>query len=1220
MKTIYGERDDIFGQTMMTLRTEMGLTQAVLAELLGVSRRAVGEWEAGSSYPKAEHLKHLIELAVKHQGFHPGRESVEIRTLWKMARQKTLIDEQWLSTLLDQQPARLSLTQPDEVKHTKRNTVPSLQTATGPRVDWGEALAVPIFYGREQEIAQLTHWVLQERCRVVSLLGMGGIGKSTLVVHAMHQLAGQFEVVIFRSLRDAPPCEELLNDCIQVIAPQSLRTVPTSLERRISLLLECLRTTRTLLVLDNLESLLEEREVQGRLRPGFEGYGQLLRQIAEMAHQSCLLLTSREKPADLRSLEGKRSLVRSLRLSGLDITACEELFTEKDLVGTSQDQNRLVEAYVGNPLALKIVAETISDLFGGEIAQFLTEGAMIFGNISDLLNEQLNRLSPLEQTILYWLAIVREPLTFDELQKVLVSPLPPVQLLEALNGLRRRSLIERGQRQGSFTLQSVVLEYVTTVLVAEATSELQQGNLDRLIQHGLEQARTREYIRQTQERLIVAPILINLQNAEQGQTEVEVQLLLQLNQLRERSDYAQGYGPANLIALLRLLRGHLRRLDLSGLSIRGAYLQGIEMQDTSLAGAMLHETVFTEVLNAPWSVAISSSGEYWAAGSMLGGIHIWRKGIQILHRAWQAHTDTTIALCFSPDERTLASGSWDGCVKVWDVKSGALCWEGWHTRSVNTVAFAPDGSLLASSGNDVGIRLWDSQSGTMLQTLPHPHPVYALTWSPDGRLLASGDFQGNIRLWEMQQPSPTLSLELLSAHSDWVPGLAFAPNGSILASASWDHTVKLWEIPDGHLLQTLSEYADRVHRVVWSPDGRTLAHCGVAQTIWLWDVERGSYRAVLHGHTAGMYGLTFSPDSNRLLSGSEDGTLRVWDAASGGCIHALHGYAASFYDIDWSPDSTRLVSGGTDKLVTVWDVRTRSPLQVLRGHSELVFGVGWSPDGQFIASSGWDAIRLWNPDSGDCVQILKNPDTPQTAFHGVMWSPNGQLLASGTDEHGVQVWNVTTRRRQWVGNAGPVYIYDVAWSPDGTLLASTTDDGMVSLWNAQDGSLLRSLPGHHGIVNGIVWTPQGCRLVSCSSEEGKGELYVWNVKRGEREQCIAGFPGVVFAIAWDATENLLISGGSDGVLRWWDVQSGDCVRERATHHETIHALRISPDGRKLASCSDDGAIMIWDLRRFEHLYTLRHDRPYERLNITEIRGLSSERRAALQALGAIENP
>src|SRR5207237_8480587 len=136
----------------------------------------------------------------------------------------------------------------------------------------------------------------------------------------------------------------------------------------------------------------------------------------------------------------------------------EQLLAEHDLVGSPQERARLVERYEGNPLALNIVAETISDLFGGAIGPFLAQDTLVFGSISDLLDEQFGRLSPLEQTILYWLAILREPVTLDDLRAVLVSPLPRMQVLEAVDGLRRRSLIERGQRTGSFTLQSVVLE------------------------------------------------------------------------------------------------------------------------------------------------------------------------------------------------------------------------------------------------------------------------------------------------------------------------------------------------------------------------------------------------------------------------------------------------------------------------------------------------------------------------------------------------------------------------------------------------------------------------------------------------------------------------------------------------------------------------------------------------------------------------------------------
>src|SRR3989440_6916706 len=226
---------------------------------------------------------------------------------------------------------------------------------------------------------------------------MGGIGKSSLVVSAMRRMALHFQAVIFRSLRDAPACETLVEDCLKVLAPQPLNLAPADLEHCLSLLLKHLREQRVLLVLDNLESLLSEGEVRGHLRPGYEGYARLLRRVGETGHSSCLLLTSREKPAELRALEGSRSPVRALRLVGLEAAACEQLLAEHELVGSPQERALLVERYEGNPLALTIVAETITDLFGGAIGPFLAQDTLVFGSISDLLNEQFVGPAALEQ-------------------------------------------------------------------------------------------------------------------------------------------------------------------------------------------------------------------------------------------------------------------------------------------------------------------------------------------------------------------------------------------------------------------------------------------------------------------------------------------------------------------------------------------------------------------------------------------------------------------------------------------------------------------------------------------------------------------------------------------------------------------------------------------------------------------------------------------------------
>src|SRR5713226_3958558 len=937
----YRERDYAFGQVMLTLRTRLELTQTELADMLGVTRRAVIDWEGGLNYPKADHLKQFVVLATERQAWPFGRVAEEVRALWQAARQKVLLDEAWLGGLLSHIQAPPA-SQPGEETSVTAPPPDALASPSrgGPRLDWGDALAVTSFYGREWELDLLSEWVVQERCRVVSVLGQGGIGKSALATQVMHRVAEDFEVVIWRSLRDVPTCEALLDSCLQVLAPQALSDVSASLERRKDLLLECLRSRRVLLLYDNLESFLEEGEDSGRMRAGYEGVARVLHRVAETEHQSCLLLTSREKPSDLVPLEGSRAPVRALRLARLGTEACQQLLIEKGAAGSAAEQLQLIEAYAGNPLALKIVAQTIVELFEGQIVPFLEQGEVVFGGVRALLDEQYARLSAVEQSVLLWLAILREPVSLQELLAVLGAPLPRSQVLEAVDSLRRRSLIERGKLQGSFTLQSVVMEYVTARLIAEVISEIKQGRCSRLVEHGLELAPCKEYVRQTQQRLIVAPILAGLRSSYPRRSALEEQLLALLVQQRERADDAQGYGPANLLALLRELRGHLRGLDLSQLSLRGVYLQGVEMQDTTLSGATLQATVFTESFDPPWSVATSPNGHYWAMGSRRGGARVWRDDGKTLDLAWQAHTAAVQALAFSPDEQTLATGSWDGTIKLWNLENGALLWWGLHTGSIHRLAFTPDGRTLASGGDDAAIRLWDAHTGMHLQTLSgQSSPVYALAWSLDGSLLAGGGFDGSIHLWQIQraQAVQPVTMGTLTGHSGPVWSVAFAPDGRTLASGSFDRTVKLWDVESLEVRETLAGHTAPVNAVVWSSDGSLLASGSRDQTIWLWDVELGNYRTALHGHTAVVHALAFTPDGRSLLSGSEDGTLRVWDVECRQCVRVIQGYAVTLYDVDWNPDGTRLASAGSDTLVTIWENDGRTQPRLLRGHSWMAY-------------------------------------------------------------------------------------------------------------------------------------------------------------------------------------------------------------------------------------------------------------------------------------------
>jgi predicted ATPase/tetratricopeptide (TPR) repeat protein len=281
--------------------------------------------------------------------------------------------------------------------------------------------------------------------------------------------------------------------------------------------------------------------------------------------------------------------------------------------------------------------------------------------------------------------------------------------------------------------------------------------------------------------------------------------------------------------------------------------------------------------------------------------------------------------------------------------------------------------------------------------------------------------------------------------------------------------------------------------------------------------------------------------------------------------------------------------------------------------------VGWSSAGSWLASSEWEnIIRLWEPVAGASLQILQHPDDSGNVFYSLAWSPDGQRLAAGTNRRGVQVFDMIAQRQRWSGHVFPTWIRHVAWRPDGAQLAGGGDDGTVYIWDAADGRLLQQLAGHHSMVTRVAWSPNGRRLVSGSGGSDAGELFVWDAQRGERLRAFAGHQGIVYAVAWGATEDIVISGGGGGRLRWWDVRSGMCVLVREAHQGTIQSLRRSPDGAKLASCGDDGAIMLWNIHTGEHPQTLRRDRPYERMNIAGLAGITEAQRASLLVLGAVD--
>ena len=338
--------------------------------------------------------------------------------------------------------------------------------------DWGEAIDVSQFYGRQEELQTLDTWILEDGCRGIGIFGLGGIGKTALSVKVAQQVQSHFDCVIWRSLQQAPSLSTLLSEILPIlIGTESV------IDCSINTLMKHLRCKRCLLVLDNVESILQDGNRSGQYQQGFEAYRQLFDRIFDEPHQSCLMITGREKPGGFAVREGKNLPVRSLQLQGLSGAEGEQILIAKGLDATESQRLALVKYLGGNPLALKLAATTISTLFGGSIQAFLAQGHAVFSDLWDLLDRQFQRLSPLQQQIMYYLAMNREGITPTQLQEEILPKVSWRELLEALESLQERSLIfdersliDRGK--GNLTLQPVIREYVTERFIQTIEREI----------------------------------------------------------------------------------------------------------------------------------------------------------------------------------------------------------------------------------------------------------------------------------------------------------------------------------------------------------------------------------------------------------------------------------------------------------------------------------------------------------------------------------------------------------------------------------------------------------------------------------------------------------------------------------------------------------------------------------------------------------------------------
>ncbi len=1122
----------------------------------------------------------------------------------------------------------------------------------------------PLFVGRTAELAQLRSWHAEKSGAIIAVLGVGGAGKTALAAHYVRSSAEQsenpppFDRVLWASLLNAPPLASLLRIWLRALAVQSAADLSYDVDELLARLFPHLRSQRCLLVLDNVESIMQEGAERGAFRNGYKEYGRLLQRLVELPHASTLLLTSRELPAVLARAGGVRdNTVRTLALGGLPAASGAELLVHAGLARTSPAIDELVRHYSGIPLALKLVADTVRTLYGGDLDAFLTHGMPLFGDIRTVLDEQTARLTPLELEVLTWLAIERESVAVNRVLESLIGPLDRHTILHTLNRLLHTSLVERDQVNESsgpvrLTLQNVVMEYMTDRLLVAFDDDLARLEGETFRRYPLLLASAPEHVQVSQRRLLLQRVA-DQACARWGAAGAIERLHGMLDRLRRTGLATTGYGAANVLHLLLTLDADVHGLNLSHMAVCQADLRTATLNAVNLTGTDLTGTIFAGTFGVIDSVTASPDGRLVAAGGSDGVIYLWRSGDFELVNTLKRHTVIT-TVAFSSDSRLLLSSGLDGLICLWDVASGALVGAvDTPERPIICTALHPDGTIVAAAGTDETVRVWEWRSGVLLGLLRAPSVLTGLAYSPDGRtlvsvgderaiclwdtadntlrqqrhghagkveavafhpdgeLFATGGEDGRICLWDLHNRAP---LHTLDGHTDFVLSLAFASDGELLASCGADQVARIWSVTSGALRRVITGHRGWVNAVAFGANGHTVITGGYDQSVRIWNPGSGRLEHFLKGHLRWVDYVTFSGDRGLLASCSLDGPVRLWDARSGALLHSLRGPEAATRILAFSRCGTLLATAGDDYRIRIWHTQSGELLCTLRGHSGSVRNVFFDRDVCTLVSAGHDGtLRIWDIKTGQTTRVVANVNA--TNRLAIVYEPRRGLLAYATQEHTVAVEELATGRVEAFFATGEMSPSIVAFDRSGRWLACGTNEGAILLYDLADratpGIPVHVVPASGAPVWRLLFSPDSATLGWIRTDQVIQLLDLHN--KSVSCNLLTYFGAFCLGFSHDGAH--VISDGPENTVQVRSTTTGELLRTLHGHAGGITCIAVSDDDT-IASSSNDGSIRLWDPLTGQCLASLQTPGPYAGMAIRGARGITPAQRATLQLLGA----
>lgn len=1081
------------------------------------------------------------------------------------------------------------------------------------KTDWGQAPDPETFHGREEDLIKLTKWIVDERCRLTSIFGFAGIGKTALARELADRFEEEeeFEYIIWRKLYDTLPLESLLKELIEIVSDDRETELASTIEGLTEQLLRYLKERRCLLIFDEIESILGSENSIGSDREEYKGFFHC---IGTSKHSSCLLLTSRIRFSSLERTEIISDAVGWLELKELDTEAgreiCQDTVRKLDgeIQGTEEEWKHSIDNYNGNPLALQFVARHILRIHGGNLAKFLKEDLKILKDIKQLFNWHFELLISDEQTIMYWLALSREGRSIDELREYLVFDREKKFLPQTLDSLEKKIPIEKSG--DCWILHSLLMEYTTEQAIEKVCAELTSGNLELFNSVALIQASAKDYIKDEQIRLILQPIIERLQESFGSESQNSLENRLTPPQLLKNFNRTfPGYTAGNLINLMHYVGIDLSHRDFSRMTIREADLN-TNLHNVNFADCKFSRCSLIKNFNWVSAIAFDPRKELIAVADDFGDIRL-------------LSFDGQTNLILSSKNRTL----------------------------VQDLAFSPDGKFIASYSL-VTVNIWDIATEKLYQTFTREQQKFtfsAFAFSPDGQTFATGGYSHDLKadiinLWNIHtnecralQPKNRLHIKSLIFHSQ----------ENLLACTGYN-TVCMWDTATEKLLYTLDEFKGHVV-VDFHPTDRVLVIGCSDGTIKTLDAETGEELKTWqgHGHKEQVFSVSFSRDGQKIVSIGDDGKLKVWvwGAETEECLKTLSIDLRSSQIIEFSPQKNILAIYNEHRmLLELLNIDTEKYFKIWQSHSNIMEKIAISPDAQTVAScSANKTIRVWVNGKISTWKLDRRADK-------LLFSPDAQTIVTWTWDGIIELRSTKTGKHYKTlehYSSTRIGILQIQYSPDGKLLASydLVAGRIVNIWDVKTGEHLRSIEAginyeridfdcswdaktgrknlgfisvNHG--NGGIWFNLGCDVTAGKhlrsitrgdnyydgnvafdyggqylatinavfktwntfndrrSTYTSTEVEIWNLETGELDRRFDCSANRGANVAFHPNERVLV-GWNGKLIIFWNLQTGESKSIQAFEDPTkrFRHLFFDEEGNILIASSIDSTIEIWQI-------------------------------------------